>query len=409
MRLDLVFPVLPPTLDGIGDHTHQLAAALAPTDDVRILTAQADHTSLPGVEVVQAYSLPPRRGILQLPDAVRRDPPDWLLLQFNQFSYGRWGLNPYLPLALRRIKQEFPGLRVAWLAHEDVVPLTSLRFAVMSTWQWAQFWALGRLADQIFFTTDVWVDTYHSWFPDTPMQCLPVGSNIPRVEVSRSTERERLSIARDAFIIGYFGSLHNSRLLLTLRSALQRLRSINDRVEVLYVGTKGSALRAELPGVPVHDAGALPADAVSRCFTAMDLHLTPFLDGVSTRRGSFMTGLQHGLPTVTTSGPHTAPWMADAHDEAFLLAAEDDPEAFADFAQALMMNPARRRALGAGGRAFYDRHFDWPVLANTLRGALADNRSAMGAPTAPTPRMATKSAPSSPVPSSSTPSSPARP
>lgn len=400
MRLDLVFPVLPPTLDGIGDHTHRLAAALAPTDRVRVLSAQADHSSLPGVEVVRAFSLPPRRGIMALQKAVRSDPPDWLLLQFNQFSYGRWGLNPYLPLALRRIKHEFPALRVAWLAHEDIVPFTNFRFAVMATWQWAQFWALGRLADQIFFTTHVWVDTYRSWFPDTPMQCLPVGSNIPQVDASRSTERERLDIAQDAFVIGYFGSLQNSRLLPTLRLALRRLRSTSDRVEVLYVGTKGDALRAELPGVPVHDAGALPPDAVSRCFAAMDLHLTPFLDGVSTRRGSFMTGLQHGLPTVTTHGPHTAPWMVDAHDEAFLLAPEDDPEAFAGYAHDLMMNSTRRRALGAGGRAFYDRHFDWPVLTNQLRRALATHSSPPGASTASEASPAAVSAPSSPTPSS---------
>jgi glycosyltransferase involved in cell wall biosynthesis len=336
---------------------------------------------------------------LQLLDAVRHDPPDWLVLQFNQFSYGRWGLNPYLPLVLRRIKRECPSLRIAWLAHEDVVPCTSLRFAVMSSWQWAQFWALGQLADQIFFTTDVWVSTYRSWFPNTPMQCLPVGSNIPRVDANRSSVRARLGIEPDTFIVGYFGSLHNSRLLPTLRSALGRLRSTNDQVEVLYVGSKGDALRHELPGVPIHDAGALPADAVSRCFAAMDLHLTPFLDGVSTRRGSFMTGLQHGLPTVATEGAHTAPWMADAHDEAFLLAPEDDPDAFAEHAHDLMMNPARRRALGAGGRAFYDRHFDWPVLASTLRGALADHGTADGPPTAPPPSPMTDAAPASSVPS----------
>lgn len=403
MRLDFVFPVLPPTLDGIGDHTYRLAAALAPTDRVRILSAQAAPSPLSGVEVVRAFSLPPRRGILDLQAAVQADPPDWLLLQFNQFSYGRWGLNPYLPLAIYQLKRACPGLRIAWLAHEDVVPLTSLKFAVMSTWQWAQFWALGHLADHIFFTTDVWVDTYRSWFPDTPVQRLAVGSNIPRVDASRSTERERLGIAPDAFVVGYFGSLHNSRLLPTLRTALQRLRAANDRVEVLYVGTQGESLRTELPGVPVRDAGALPAEGVSRCFAAMDLHLTPFLDGVSTRRGSFMTGLQHGLPTVSTQGPHTAPWVADAHDEAFLLAPEDDPGAFARHAHDLMTTPARRRTLGAGGRAFYERHFDWPVLAKQLRRALADHASAPGAPT---PSKSSPTAVSAPSPSS--PSTPLR-
>jgi glycosyltransferase involved in cell wall biosynthesis len=370
MNIDLVFPVLPPTLDGIGDHTARLAAALSPTDQVRVLCAQPDHTPLPGVEVIPAFDLHTRRGIQNLQEAVREHPPDWLLVQFNQFSYGRWGLNPFLPLTLYQIKRACPSTRIAWLAHEDFMPATTLKFALMSTWQRAQFWALGHLADHIFFTTDYWVEAYKSWFPNTPMQRLAVGSNIPNVNTSRDAERARLGIAPDAFVVGYFGSLHNSRLLPTLRTALRQLRRLNDQVLVLYVGPEGNGLQEILGAVPVHNAGVLPAGDVSRCFAAMDLHLTPILDGVSTRRGSFMTGLQHGVPTVTTSGPHTAPWMQAAHDDAFLLAPEDAPDQFARHARALMTNDTHRRRIGTGGQAFYRQHFDWPVLATQLRRAL---------------------------------------
>lgn len=370
MNIDLVFPVLPPTLDGIGDHTARLAEALGATDQVRVLCAQPDHTPLPGVEVIPAFDLHTRRGIQHLRESVLEHPPDWMLVQFNQFSYGRWGLNPFLPLTLYQIKRACPSLQLAWLAHEDFMPATNLKFALMSTWQRAQFWALGHLADHIFFTTDYWVDAYRSWFPNTPIQRLAVGSNIPDVNASRDIERARLELDPDAFVVGYFGSLHNSRLLPTLHATLRRLRATNDRLVVLYVGPQGDELRATLHDVPVHDAGALPAPEVSQCFSAMDLHLTPILDGVSTRRGSFMTGLQHGVPTVTTSGPHTAPWMQAAHDDAFLLAPEDDPDQFARHARTLMTNAAHRRRIGTGGEDFYQQHFDWPVLATQLRSAL---------------------------------------
>jgi len=382
MRLDLVFPVLPPTLDGIGDHTARLAAALAPTDQVRVLCAQPDHAPIPGVEVVPAFDLHTRRGIRSLRDAVQPDPPDWLLVQFNQFSYGRWGLNPYLPLTLYQIKRACPATRIAWLAHEDFMPVTSLKFALMSTWQRTQFWALGRLADRIFFTTDYWVDAYRSWFPHTPMERLAVGSNIPAVDTARAAERDRLGFGSDAFVVGYFGSLHNSRLLPMLRTTLRSLRAANEDLIVLYVGPQGNALRDALPDVPIRDAGALPAPDVSRCFAAMDLHLTPILDGVSTRRGSFMTGLQHGVPTVTTRGRHTASWMAAADGTAFLLAPEDDPGLFSRYAHALMTDPDRRRQIGTAGQAFYRRHFDWPVLADQLRRALTANDPPSAATTA---------------------------
>lgn len=391
MKIDLVFPVLPPTLDGIGDHTARLSAALQITDQVRVLCAQPNHDTIPGVEVVPAFHLETRRGVRELRTTVEEQPPDWLILQFNQFSYGRWGLNPFLPITLFRIKRACPSTRIAWLAHEDFMPATTLKFAVMSTWQRAQFWALGQLADHIFFTTDYWVEAYQSWFPDTPMERLAVGSNIPRVHASREIERARLGLAQDAFVVGYFGSLHNSRLLSTLHGALRRLRARNERVIVLYVGPDGETLQEVLGDVPVHDAGALPAKDVSRCFTAMDLHLTPILDGVSTRRGSFMTGLQHGVPTVTTSGPHTAPWIQDVHGSAFLLAPEDAPDEFARHAVTLMTSAAHRRSIGTEGQAFYQKHFDWPVLAAQLRHALAPDIS-------PTP---TNGSPHSPLPRSS--------
>ena len=37
MKIDILFPVLPPTIDGIGDHTARLAAALSGFAQVRIL------------------------------------------------------------------------------------------------------------------------------------------------------------------------------------------------------------------------------------------------------------------------------------------------------------------------------------------------------------------------------------
>ena len=63
-----------------------------------MLTAQPVADAIDGVEVVHAFRLPPRRGVWDLVETVRANPPDWLFVQFNQFSYGRWGLNPFCRL-----------------------------------------------------------------------------------------------------------------------------------------------------------------------------------------------------------------------------------------------------------------------------------------------------------------------
>jgi glycosyltransferase involved in cell wall biosynthesis len=349
---------------------------LASRADVRILTAQSAWTPIPGVRVVPAFSITPPWRIGRVIDEIANDPPDWLVVQFNQFSYGRWGFNPFLPWTLRRLSTVAPETRIAWMAHEDFVPACSLKFTVMRQWQRWQFRQLGDLADCIFFSIDPWVDTYGSWFPNTPVHHFPIGSNMPRVEGSPAELRAQLGLT-DVFVVGFFGTLR-ARHTHHFQAALDALHSRAERdgcpIAVLYVGPDGPLLRAELdkalPALRVIDAGRLPAEDVSRHLAVMDLHLTPFTDGVSTRRGSFMAGLQHGVATVATEGPLTDRILRAQHDRALLLASTRDPDAFAAAACALYDDPSRRAQLGRAGRTLYETSFAFditvPSFFNTL-------------------------------------------
>lgn len=364
-RIDIVFPVLPPVLDGIGDYTARLACALAPHAHVRILTAQEEATPIQDVEIKEAFSMETRRGTRSLLDAVQADPPDWLLLQFNQFSYGQWGLNLHLPLTVRRIASTVPQTRIAWMAHEDFVPASNLKWAVMTVWQRLQFWMLGRFADLIFFSIEPWARQYAAWFPDTPVHHLPVGSNIPKGDVSRSDAQSQLGIDASTFVAGIFGTLRGSRLMPFIRQAVTAMHDASSDMIVLYVGPDGDQLRDELDGLPVRDAGRLPAEDVSLHLQAMDLHLAPFSDGVSTRRGSFMAGIQHGVPSVSTRGKLTDPMLIDAAaDGAFALASTDDPSAFTQHAVALMQDAPRRMRMAEASQQLYENTFSFEVVAS---------------------------------------------
>jgi glycosyltransferase involved in cell wall biosynthesis len=365
MRIDLVFPRLPPALDGIGDHTARLAEALSSRASVRVLTAHSNPDPIPGVTVESVFSCPPRYGVLELTSVVQNDPPDWLFLQFNQFSYGRWGLNPFLPTVLYQIKDRCPEVRLAVMFHEDFMPATTWKNTVMSTWQRAQFWGLGRLADHVFFSIGPWVQQYRSWFPETPVDHLPVGSNIPRVSAEGEAVRRKLGIEDETVVLGVFGSLHESRLLSHIRGAARAVRDDTD-VLLLYVGPDGEDFEDAMRGLPVLNAGRLPAGDVSRRFHAMDVYLAPFVDGASTRRGSFLVGLQHGIPSISTHGPLTDSMLLDPDRDAFILAPVEDPETFRRSAAALCREPARRRTIGMNARRFYSEHFRWDVLADRL-------------------------------------------
>lgn len=371
LDLALVFPSLPPALDGIGDHTARFAEALARSARVRILTAQDDASPIPSVEVRRAFECSSHK-IRGLVDAVAGDPPDWLILQFDQFSYGRWGLNPFLPLAIRAIKRSCPRTRIAWIAHEDFVPVTSWKFAIMTAWQRAQFVALGHLADLVFFSIGPWVDRYSRWFPRKTVRHLPCGSNIPRSGVTRAEARQRLGIEEGTFVAGVFGTINASRLLPSISRAATALHRASDDFRLLYVGPHGAALRAALGDVPLLDAGRLPAEAVSAHLAAMDVHLAPFIDGVSTRRSSFMAGLQHGVPSLGTAGPLTDAMLHRVNGEAFLLTPVDRPEEFEREALELFRDPGRRSQIGAGGQRLYEASFSFESVAERFLAAVRE-------------------------------------
>lgn len=372
MRVDLLFPVLPPRLDGIGDHTARLAAALAAEGvTVRVLTAQPEWIPIPGVEVVRAFAYPPRRGIRELVKTVVSEPPDWLVVQFNQFSYGRWGLNPFLPRVLRILQRQCPALRLAVMFHEDFVPPTNWKNRIFRVWQLPQFWALGRLADVVAFSIQPWVEAYRFWFPKAYVVHWPVGSNISHVGFSREEARKRLGIAPEVFVVGLFGTLHVARLIDYVAAALQQLKTLPVPVELLYVGPHGAMLQERMQGVLLRDAGALPEEDVSCHLSAMDLLLAPFIDGASTRRSSLIAGLQHGLTVVSTDGPLTDPMLRAVHGKALWLTPVGDRATFAQAVLELAQRPALREALGKEARAFYATHLDWPRLARRVLKTLS--------------------------------------
>jgi glycosyltransferase involved in cell wall biosynthesis len=222
------------------------------------------------------------------------------------------------------------------------------------------------MADVLFFSIEPWVQRFRSWFPGTPIHHLPVGSNIPLTHAAGTSIRAGYGIDPSAFVVGVFGSAHPSRLLSFVQTAVSAVADQKD-IRVLYVGSAGSTIRKTLASTaPVIDAGPLPAEDVSRAFAAMDLYLAPFRKGVSTRRGSFMTGLQHGVATVSTSGIHTDPLLRDANGSAFLLAPDDSPDAYTRFVKYLTTNCSMREQVGATGCRFFDRHFSWTKIAGRL-------------------------------------------
>jgi hypothetical protein len=93
----------------------------------------------------------------------------------------------------------------------------------------------------------------------------------------------------------------------------------------------------------------------------------PYPDGITARRTSAMATLAQGCAVVSTRGRLTEP-LWDRLDAAELVAVAD-VATFVATTEALLVDPARRHALGTRARAAYQATFSTRRLADALRAA----------------------------------------
>jgi glycosyltransferase involved in cell wall biosynthesis len=370
VKIAMIVAALPPKLDGIGDYTAHLAHELARSSKVTILTGQAGADPIGDVVVKKALNVAVPSEIAPLANALEEVAPDWIVLQWNPFSYGKRGWNPYLPQCLRKYISARPKARLAVMVHEPYAAGNGWRSAVLSTWQRWHLSSLAKTATILFFSTDPWTRRFEAVFPNRTVRHLPVSSNIPYVATDKQDARAGLGIPGTAVVLGLFGNMGAGRKIDGLVETARVMKEQGRELCILHVGAEGAAVRESLPGVPVRDLGALPARAVSQAFAAMDILVLPFVDGISTRRTSLMTGLQHGLPIVGTRGASTDPELLAEHGRSFLLSEVGSPNDFAGNVKRLVKDPALATRLGAAGRTFFERNYSWRVIGGQLIAAL---------------------------------------
>jgi glycosyltransferase involved in cell wall biosynthesis len=347
-------------VDGIRDHTARLGRELAregqAVSEVRPLTADA-----PGGR---------RGGSLRIWRALDRAGGETAaVVQYSPFCYGRWGFAPWLPAYLLALRSKRRRPALALMVHEPYVPMDSWRWALMGLWQRLQLGALRLGADVVFTSIEPWARRFAARPPRRPVHHLPVGSNFPDARRQREEERRRLGLERGALAIGCLGRDHPGWLGEYVVAAVNAVAASGADPVLVNLGAQAPELPGIDPAVRVHAPGYLEPEAFAATLAASDLFLVPVADGVSTRRGSLMAALQHGLPVLGTAGPLTDSVLREAAP-ALALTGVGDAGAFAATAAALAEDPDARRAAGAAARELYEREFDWPVIGARLLAAL---------------------------------------
>lgn len=293
--------------------------------------------------------------------------PAWILLQYMPFSYGRWGFAPKLvrdAITLKRTTGALFGVMV----HEAWVAMDTWRTGVMGAYQRLQLRSLLLIADVIFVSTG-----YLRAALGSRAVHVPVGSNITPIAKPRHEARRELGIA-DEFVVALFGTGNPHRVLKHPEAAISGLAAVRGAAKLRVFNLGAGAGPLQVPSeVRVDTPGGLPAHDISRHLLASDVLLLSFSDGISTRRGTLMAGLAHGVPVVGLRGISTDDVLT-AHPEAVVLTPVGDPVAFADAVLALTGDPQRLEQTGRAGAALYAECFDWPVIAERVTTVLEDAR-----------------------------------
>lgn len=369
LSIDIVYPHLPPAVNGIGDHSVLLARALVQQGHrVRLLGALAPGQGEEvrdgwGVEAVDAWPsgrLADTDGLL---DALLGGGADVVLLQFEQFSYGTRGWNPALSRVFGELRDRMPAALRVLYAHENYTYPGSLGRTVTWAYQRRQFLRLARDAQRVVVTTEAW--TQRDRLPGAVV--LPVFSNIPD---PASTAPASPGVSP----LVWFGYLDPQRLPY-FETVLSVLAGGAAGRRLVYVGVDGSLARSAahrlgFEGLTTVDSP--PASEVSRILQGADLVLAPFPDGVSSRRGTVMAALQHGRTVVTNRGPSTDALMLDLIQEGVVLSAEDtSTAAFSRILARVLHRPAGEVAeLSERAAETYAARFSPAVAAASLVSVL---------------------------------------
>jgi glycosyltransferase involved in cell wall biosynthesis len=375
----------PPQAGGVADYTAIVAGLLAGRGaEVHVWTTPAAGASEAagveapaGVEVHRAAGRWSAAGLRGLGAELDAFPgPRRLLIQYTPHSWGARGMNlGFCRWVARRARA---GDEVRAMFHEVAYPFRRddhPKLWVVAAAQRLMARVLVPACARLYVSTPTWDDLLpRRRHPSAgPLRWLPVPSNVAEVADPPAVAAIRRATAPEGTqVLGSFGTFHGWVADLLRATLPPLLRGRPDRVALL-IGRNGPkfaenliAAEPDLDGRLVATGGLAARDA-SRHLQACDLMIQPYPDGVSTRRGSMMAVLAHGLPAVTTVGRLSEPIWAELGCVA--TAPDDAPAAFVAAAETLLADPDARARLGARARDVYERRF---AAERTVEGLLRD-------------------------------------
>lgn len=350
---------------GVGAFTQELARALHPMGhEIHVITSQKARPA-GAVRTLRTRNDPLDLGFAQLHPRIERwrwpstaTVADIVLrhdLQVVDIQYQAAAYNMHSP-AINLLPWRIKGMTKTVVTFHDLrVPYLFPKAGALRQR------ALRTMASHAHGVIVTNIDDFKTLRPDLsiPLAQIPIGSNIKTYSpnhVETAEVREKLGLADDGYLLGYFGFLNESKGADTL---LHALANLDNKFHLVFIGgqtgTSDPTNVAFLDQIKnqvdqlglinrVHWTGFLSESRVSTYLTAADMLVMPYRDGASLRRGTLMAVLAHGRPLITTTPSEPTPELLDRENVWFVPA--DDATALAEAIKTLAADAGQRLALG---------------------------------------------------------------
>ena len=362
MHIGVLCPTFPPNVGfcGIGDYTRCLVDSLAPHSvEITLLTGEScGAKSTSGFRVIRGFSAWSPRTLQRLIRTIRKNAIEVLNVQFAPHIYQSLGWLSLVPwtVGIPTIVS-FHGLTGDGPAGRLTGPilLAAARASIITNEEIASTVSrrLARWASQ--------------------SRLIPIGTAIPPGRPlstkRRAQQRSSLGISPDEVAISHFGLIYPGKGTETLFGALATLEF---PWKVLMIGetpegrdteySKSLRTKAESEGIAdrISWLGHLDEMSASNALRATDIYAMPYDEGFSIRRSSYLAGLAHDLPVISTTP--AVPTRYVTHGKNIMIVPPHDSEALARAIEDLAGAPDLRAEL-VEAASNLKAVFSWEAIA----------------------------------------------
>ena len=339
----------PPMEDGVGDYTHrffhELSRQIGEANVSLITTALPDAVDR-DPRIHYAIDRWNGRGTLRLTRLLRAQRPDVISVQYQTLGYRRDLGITFFPWLARAA---LPGTPVVATVHEYTSRTPKGRARVLAS--------LAACSRAIVVNHN-YIDEIAARLPTHRGRLVhvPIGSNVTAHPVPPARVRalrEQLGVKRHTPVVAHFGVMRRGKGIETLLEAFAAVRRRRPTARLLLIGysDEGFVNEVVLPAIErlgigdgVSLTGSVTEEELSAYFALASICVQPFQDGVSTRRGSFLAAMEHGMPVITTRPAYPIPELRDGENLRYVDRV--DAPALAEAILALLADRTLQRTLG---------------------------------------------------------------